>query len=56
MQEWHAPAWMVEGFSELATLIRSGQAATPASGVKDALGRPPRSFKEFAKDFAAGNR
>lgn len=55
MQDQHAPAWMVEGFSELAALIKSGQAATPASGVKDALGRPPRSFKEFARDFAAGN-
>jgi hypothetical protein len=56
MQDTQTPAWMVDGFLELAMLIRNGRVATPASGVQDALGRPPRSFKEYAKDYAAGNR
>ena len=56
MEDSQTPAWMVQGFSELSALIRNGQSATPASGVKDALGRPPRGFRDFAKDLAAGNR
>jgi uncharacterized protein YbjT (DUF2867 family) len=56
MQDMQMPAWMVEGFLELHMLIRNGWSATPANGVQEVLGRPPRSFKEFAKDYAAGNR
>lgn len=56
MQDMQLPAWMVTGFLELDAMIRNGGAARPATGVKDVLGRPPRSFKEFAKDLAAGKR
>jgi uncharacterized protein YbjT (DUF2867 family) len=56
MEDSQTPAWMVQGFSELSALIRDGYSATPATGVKDALGRPPHSFRDFAKDIAAGNR
>jgi uncharacterized protein YbjT (DUF2867 family) len=56
MQDMQMPAWMVNGFLELDMMIKHARAATPASGVKDVLGRPPRSFKEYAKDLAAGNR
>jgi uncharacterized protein YbjT (DUF2867 family) len=56
MQDMQMPAWMVEGFMELHMLIRNGWSATPAQGVKEVLGRPPRSFKEYAKDLAAGKR
>ncbi|WP_224247788.1 SDR family oxidoreductase [Hyalangium gracile] len=54
MKDQHMPDWIVDGLSELAALIRNGWAATPATGVKDVLGRPPRTFKEYAKDYAAG--
>lgn len=56
MQDMQMPAWMVEAFLELHMLIRNGWSATSASGVKDVLGRPPRSFKEYAKDLVAANR
>ena len=53
MQDMHMPPWLVEGFVELAMIIRNNWAATPASGVKDVLGRPARSFKEYAMAAAA---
>jgi len=56
MQDMKMPAWIVDGFMELNMLIKNNWVATPASGVKDVLGRPPRSVKEYAKDYAAGNR
>ena len=56
MMDMQMPGWMVDGFMELHALIRNGWVATPATGVKDVLGRPPRALKEYAKDFAAGNR
>lgn len=56
MTDMQMPAWLVEGFMELNMLIKNNWVATPATGVKDVLGRPPRSFKEYAKDYAAGDR
>lgn len=54
MTDMHMPGWMVDGMAELAGLIRNGWAATPATSVKEVLGRPPRSFQEYLKDYAAG--
>jgi uncharacterized protein YbjT (DUF2867 family) len=48
------PAWQVEGMLELHALIRDGHAAATAPGVREALGREPRSFRDFARDVAAG--
>lgn len=56
MQDMQMPAWLVEGFMGLNALIKNNWAATPATGVKDVLGRPARSFKDYAKDYAAGDR
>lgn len=56
MQDMHMPEWMVTAFLELDRMIRNGSATTPASGVKEVLGRPPRSFKDFAKGLAARKR
>ncbi len=56
MADMGAPQWMIDGFAELDGLIRNGWAATPAHGVKEVLGRPGRTFKEYAKDLAAGQR
>ncbi len=54
LKDMGVPQWMIDGYAELDAMIRNGWAATPATGVKDVLGRPPRSFKEYAKDLAAG--
>ncbi|MBN1208795.1 MAG: SDR family oxidoreductase [Myxococcaceae bacterium] len=51
-----APQWMVDGYAELDMLIRNNWVATPANGVKEVLGRPARSFKEYAKELAASPR
>lgn len=48
------PQWQVQGMLELHALIRNGHAAATASGVQDALGREPRSFRDYARDLAAG--
>lgn len=56
MQDMKMPAWMVEGYMGLNALIKNNWAATAATGVKDVLGRAPRSFKDYAKDYAAGDR
>jgi uncharacterized protein YbjT (DUF2867 family) len=47
------PAWQTEGMLELHRLIRDGHAAATATGVRDALGREPRSFRDFARELAA---
>jgi uncharacterized protein YbjT (DUF2867 family) len=53
MLDMHTPPWLVEGYVELAAIIRNNWATTPASGVKDVLGRPARSFKQYAMAAAA---
>jgi len=35
------------------TEVLDGRNAHLATGVQDALGRPPRDFREFARDAAA---
>ena len=56
MSDMQMPKWMVDGMMELHYVIKQGWSATPANGVKEVLGRPPRSVKEFAADLAAGTR
>src|SRR5262245_8648709 len=46
------PAWQADGLLEEFAMYRRGEAAEVESGVHDALGRPPRSFDEFARDYA----
>ncbi len=53
MTEQGAELWLVDGFAELTWTIRKGYGSQPATGVKDALGRAPRTFAEYAKDAAA---
>lgn len=48
------PPRQVEALMELHALIRCGRAGETASGVKEALGREARSFRDFARDLAAG--
>ena len=44
------PPWNAEGLSEQFELYASGGLQMVTSGVKDALGREPRSIDDFAKD------
>jgi hypothetical protein len=47
------PAWQAYGLLEEFAMYRRGEAAEVESGVSEALGRPPRSFDEFARDYAS---
>lgn len=46
------PAWQADGLVEEFAMYRRGEAAGVEPGVREALGRPPRSFEEFARDYA----
>jgi hypothetical protein len=46
------PAWQAAGLLEEFAMYRRGEAAGVEPGVRDALGQPPRSFDEFARDYA----
>jgi uncharacterized protein YbjT (DUF2867 family) len=46
------PAWQADGLLEEFDMYRRGEAAEIESGVTDALGRSPRPFAEFARDYA----
>jgi uncharacterized protein YbjT (DUF2867 family) len=46
------PAWQADGLLEEFAMYRRGEAAGVEPGVRDALGQPPRSFDEFARDYA----
>lgn len=47
------PPWQADGVLEDYAHYRRGEAATVATGVADALGKPPRSFADFARDHAS---
>jgi uncharacterized protein YbjT (DUF2867 family) len=46
-------AWQADGLIEDYAHYRRGEASAVASGVKDATGSDPRSFADFARDYAA---
>jgi uncharacterized protein YbjT (DUF2867 family) len=47
------PAWQADGLLEEFAMYRHGEAAGVEPGVHEALGRPPRPFDEFARDYAS---
>jgi len=47
------PAWQADGVVEDYAHYRRGEADVVTSGVQDAVGKAPRSFEEFACDYAA---
>jgi uncharacterized protein YbjT (DUF2867 family) len=47
------PEWQADGLLEDYAHYRRDEAATVATGVKDATGRSPRTFAAFARDFAS---
>ncbi|HEY9282231.1 MAG TPA: hypothetical protein VIP46_02145 [Pyrinomonadaceae bacterium] len=46
------PAWQADGLVEEFAIYRRGEAAGVESGVQEALCRSPRSFDDFARDYA----
>jgi uncharacterized protein YbjT (DUF2867 family) len=46
------PPWQADGLIEDYAHYRRGEAAAITSGVQDATGRSPRTFSEFARDYA----
>jgi hypothetical protein len=46
------PPWQADGLLEEFAMYRRGEATTVEPDVGEALGRPARSFDEFARDYA----
>jgi uncharacterized protein YbjT (DUF2867 family) len=46
------PTWQADGLIEDYAHYRRGEASVVASSVRDVTGAPPRSFREFARDYA----
>jgi nucleoside-diphosphate-sugar epimerase len=46
------PVWQADGLLEEFAMYRRGEAAGVEPGMRDALGRPPRAFAEFARGYA----
>lgn len=47
------PAWQAEGLLEDYAHYRRNEASAIESGVQDAISKAPRSFEEFAHDYAS---
>ncbi|MCE8428069.1 MAG: SDR family oxidoreductase [Candidatus Methanoperedens sp.] len=52
LKESGLPDWMVDGFVKLGIASREGQLSIVLPTVEDVTGRKPRSFSDFAKDYA----
>ena len=46
------PVWQADGLLEDYAHYRRNEAAVIALGVQDASGKAPRSFEDFARDYA----
>jgi uncharacterized protein YbjT (DUF2867 family) len=46
------PTWQADGLIEDYAHYRRGEASAIASGVHDATGQAPRTFADFARDYA----
>lgn len=46
------PVWQADGLLEEYALYRRNEAAAVTSGVHDAIGKDPRNFEAFARDYA----
>ena len=47
------PNWQADGLAEEFAMYRQGDAVKVEAGFRDALGRAPRAFSDFARDHAA---
>ncbi len=48
----HMPEWMIDVILELNAWAKGSQGGEITTTVKDVLGRPPHTFREFARDYA----
>jgi len=46
------PVWQADGLIEDYAHYRRNEAALIASGVQEAISKTPRSFEDFARDYA----
>jgi uncharacterized protein YbjT (DUF2867 family) len=54
MRTHGAPEWLVGALAELNAAIRHGHFSAVSPAVRELLGRPPRTFSQYAEDLAAG--
>ena len=47
------PQWQAEGLIEDYAHYRRGEATSIATGIQDAIGKQPRSFYDFARDYVS---
>jgi hypothetical protein len=47
------PPWQADGLIEDYAHYRRGEAAAVEEGIQDATGMPPRTFDDFARDYAS---
>ena len=47
------PAWLADGVVTLMGFLRQGAAAQTTDTVREVTGREPRTFAQFARDYAA---
>ena len=47
------PVWQAEGLIEDYAHYRRGEASAVTSGVRDGAGTAPRTFADFARDYAS---
>lgn len=52
LDKYGAPSWMADALMELHAVDKAGYAAAISPNVQKLLGRPPRTFKDFAKEKA----
>lgn len=49
----HVPEWLVDILLEIHAWTKASQGGEITTTVQDVLGRPPRTFREFARDYAS---
>jgi hypothetical protein len=54
MRSHGAPEWLIEALAQLNSDIKHGRARAVTPAVREVLGRPPRTFRQYAEDLAAG--
>lgn len=46
------PDWMADGWAKIALMVSTGAASTVTNHVQEITGQAPRSFDQFARDYA----
>ena len=54
MRSHGAPEWLIDALAQLNSDIKHGRARAVTPAVREVIGRPPRTFRQYAEDLAAG--